>query len=99
MRSAEWKQGLEDWNVRQSQVANEWRAEIRRDDVLQALELRHGVVPSDLEMTVQQMLDLQELKRWHEAAILAQSLDEFRRRVQANGHPEPPAEAPPTNGR
>jgi hypothetical protein len=50
-------------------------------------------------MTVQQMLDLQELKRWHEAAILAQSLDEFRRRVQANGHPEPPAEAPPTNGR
>jgi hypothetical protein len=99
-RAPEWKRELEGWNVRQSQVANEWRAEILRDAVLRALELRcRTPAPPDLEATIQQMLDLDELRRWHEAAVLSESLDEFRRRVQANGHPEPPAESPPTNGR
>jgi hypothetical protein len=98
-RAAEWQHGLEGWNMRQSQVANEWRAEILRESVLQALQLRCRVpVPADLEATIQQMLDLNQLRRWHEAAVLSESLDEFRRRVQTNGHTAPPADAPPTNG-
>ncbi len=97
-RAQQWERGLEGWNMRQSQVVNEWRAEAVREIVAQALELRCGApIPSDLAAALQQMLDLSELRRWHQAAVLSDSFDEFRRRIQTNGHAEPPAQEPPAD--
>ncbi len=82
----EWKQGLEGWNVGESQVVNEWRAEgdargslrTRRADVLRALEIRmKAPPPPEVVKTVESIDSLDELSRWLDAAIAATSLDEF----------------------
>ena len=52
-----------------------------REMVLEALEERFGVVPSDLEEVVRSQRDREVLRRWHRLAIRVGSLEEFRREV------------------
>src|SRR5438552_18596588 len=69
-----WKRGLEDWNVRQSQVANEWRADAVRADILRTLELRFGApVPSDLAAAIEGVTRLADAKHWFDVPVIARS--------------------------
>jgi hypothetical protein len=86
-QAPEWKRGMEGWNMGESQVVNEWRMEGRvrekRADVLRALELRfRTTVPPDLLAAAQSLTTLDELSRWFDASLTANSLDEFRAAVQ-----------------
>lgn len=87
----QWKQALEGWNVRVSQQVLEWQNEARaegelkrqRANLLLALETRgKGPVPSDLAETIQTTADMELLSRWFQAALKANSFDEFRTAVQ-----------------
>jgi len=66
------KQGLE-------QGLQQGMLEDAREMVLEALEERFGVVPSDLEETVRAQKDREVLRKWLRLAIRAGSLEEFRR--------------------
>jgi hypothetical protein len=83
----QWKQALEGWNVRVSQQVQEWQneAELKRQraNLLRALEMRgKGPVPSDLAEAIQATGDMDLLSRWFDAALQANSFDEFRAAVQ-----------------
>ena len=87
---AEWKRGLEGWNVRVSQQVLEWQAEAkvetRRADVLHLLEDNcKAPVPTDLVEAVQRTTDMDLLLRWLAAASKANTFDEFRAATQPNG--------------
>jgi hypothetical protein len=87
-RRNEWRQALEGWNVRRSQQVLEWQTEgeVRRArvDVLRALQIRfQDPVPTDLVALIESLTDLDELSRWHETALKAESLGAFRAVVQA----------------
>ncbi|OWK43605.1 hypothetical protein [Fimbriiglobus ruber] len=56
--------------------------EARRSDVIRVIRLRFPEAPSDVMSTVRGMSDLDQLGRWLESAVVAQSLDMFR--VMAN---------------
>jgi hypothetical protein len=77
-----WRQALRGWNVRESQVVNEWinegKAEGKAEDVLDVLRARFQTVPDDIEARVRASVDLQQLTRWLIAAATAPSLDSFR---------------------
>jgi hypothetical protein len=93
-RAADWKRSLEGWNVRRSQVANEWRAEAVREDIQRAYRVRaQSPMPADLADKLEAITDLGELRRWLDAIVLAGTPDDFRRRVEIG------SAAPPTNGR
>ncbi len=86
----QWKRELEGWNVRKSQVVEEWREEGRvegrveaqRAALLRALTLRfRSPVPADLAAAVEALTTMQELSRWFDASLTAASLDEFRAAV------------------
>jgi hypothetical protein len=83
----QWKQALEGWNVRVSQQVLEWQNEARveaelktrRTDLLRVLE-KHckSKVPSDLVEAVQATQDMSLLSRWFDAALEANTFDDFR---------------------
>jgi hypothetical protein len=82
-----WKKALEGWNMRESTVVNEWKAEgkaegaiqTRRDDILRLLELKFpGQVPDEWMTAVESQADSKELSRWFDAVAVASSLAEFR---------------------
>src|SRR5205809_6395627 len=80
---AEWKKALEGWNVRESQQVLEWQAEGevrgRRADILRLLEKRcKAPVPSDLAEAIEATQDLDLLLRWFDAAVEADTFDDFR---------------------
>ncbi len=90
-RAAEWKKGLEGWNMGESQVVNEWRAEGRTEgratgllearlaDLLHVLEVRFSTaVPSEVKTVIEGSTDPDELSRWLDLALTAKSLEEFR---------------------
>jgi hypothetical protein len=78
----DWKQALEGWNMRQSQVVLGWQAERARADVLRLLELRlPGPIPADLRATIEGITDLNELSRWFDAAATADTLETFQTAV------------------
>ena len=82
-RRQAWDQALKGWNMRESQVVLEWQreAEIERSHklILRLLELRHRqAVPPDLVTTVNASHDLEELSRWFDLAVTADSLEAFR---------------------
>src|SRR6266540_2595323 len=82
-RAKEWKQGFVGWNMGESKVANEWRADAVRGNVLRALELRfRAPVPADLAEAVRALTDLRELGRWFDASQTATSIKEFRNAVR-----------------
>jgi hypothetical protein len=85
-RVPEWRKGLEGWNVGESQIANEWRAEGEvkgvlktwRASVLGALEVRLGIgPPPDIVRAVEAIDSVEELSRWFKAAVAATSLEAF----------------------
>jgi hypothetical protein len=79
----EWQQALESWNVLESQQVKEWQAEARRADLLHVLKVRfEKEVPADIVAAVQALSDWDELSRWFDAALKAESLDAFRAVVE-----------------
>jgi len=90
-RREEWEKALETWNMNESNVVAQWRAEGReqgtlttkRQDLLEVLRLRFPVqLPADTRAAVETMTDLDELSRWFKVAVTAPSLDAFRAAVQ-----------------
>jgi hypothetical protein len=86
--------------MKQSQQVLEWQHEAEagclRSVVLRALELRtHAPVPPDLAEAVARLTNLDELSRWFDAALTADSLDAFRLAI---GRPAPPPANGPAGG-
>jgi hypothetical protein len=74
-----WEQALEGWNMLESPVVAEWKAETKREDLLRVLQFRFPAqVPADLEAAIQTQVDLDTLSRWFDAVLRVASLDEFR---------------------
>jgi len=73
-----WKQGLEDWNVKQSTVANEWRAEAHQKDILRLLNIRFHVRSPEIVERVTETQDIDQLLRWFDLAATANSLADFQ---------------------
>ena len=69
-RTEAWKKALEGWNMRPSQVVEEWRNEgrvegqlaTRREDLLALLEERFGALPDGLLQRIQATTDVERLK-------------------------------------
>jgi hypothetical protein len=85
---AQWKSGLEGWDMKESTVVAEWKAEARaegiaetkRGDLIQLLELKFGsAVPADLVAAIEAQADIDVLSHWFKAAFKAESLDAFRK--------------------
>jgi hypothetical protein len=86
-RKVQWKQELEGWNMLESSVVDEWKAEgeakgmakAKREDLMRVLHFRFpALVPTELEAVIQAQTDLETLSHWFEAALRATSLEEFR---------------------
>jgi hypothetical protein len=70
-------------NVRESQQVLEWQAEARRADLLHVLEARcKAPVPSDLAEVIEATHDMNLLLSWFDAAVEANTFDEFRAAMQ-----------------
>jgi hypothetical protein len=87
---AVWKTGLEGWNVKTSQIVEEWKAEgqlqASRAKLLRVLQFRFGTdLPVDLQQAVEGQSDPTTLDRWFDLALAATSLDHFRTAFSANG--------------
>jgi hypothetical protein len=81
-----WRSGLEGWNMRESMIVAEWKAEGeaegivkgKRSSLLQLLEMKFNApVPSDLLAAIERA-DVDTLSRWFVLAFKAGSLDDFR---------------------
>ena len=82
-RHKPWKQALEGWNVTESPIVNEWKAEGeakgKRESLLQFLRLRFTEeLPSDLLSAIESESDLGRLARGIAAAAKAASIEQFR---------------------
>ena len=77
-----WKQALEGWNVEQSIQVLEWQAQAKADDLLRVLGKRFppGATP-DLERSIRQTTDVEQLGRWLDAALDAGTLTAFRHKA------------------
>ena len=73
-----WKQGLGDWNVKQSTIANEWRNEGRQEAILELLENRFHTKPPEIVARVTTTQDANRLSRWIKLAAAADSLADFQ---------------------
>lgn len=74
--------------MNESQVANEWRMQGRvrekRATVQRALELRfRAPIPPDLLEALQALTTLDDLSRWFDAALMTNTIEEFRAAVQS----------------
>ncbi len=76
-----WKRALEGWNVRKSQVVEEWRDEARaetwHESLLTLLENRFGTVPLELVQRIQATTDVGRLRAAFQQALAISSLDQF----------------------
>jgi hypothetical protein len=87
-----WQQALEGFDVWESQVIREWKAEARQSDLLQVLRDRFQTeVPTDLVERVEQTTDLGVLSQWLSAAVTTSSLDAFRAAIQPASRPTTPS--------
>jgi hypothetical protein len=93
-RKTELQRALVGWNMRESSVINEWKAEARVEGLLQGqrkallsvLQARFSMgVPNDLAAAIQRCNDSEELNRWLKIAAVAPSLDAFRAAISSNG--------------
>ena len=77
-----WKQALEGWNVEQSLQVLEWQAQAKADYLLRVLGKRFppGATP-DLERSIRQTNDVEQLDRWLDAALDAATLTTFRQKA------------------
>ncbi len=80
-RQEAWRTALEGFNVRQSVVVNEWKAEAKIEGIRGLLTARLGGVPADVEAKLAKTSDLATLQTWLILAGQASTLDDFRRRT------------------
>ena len=86
-----WAEALKEWNMRESQIANEWknegrveghlkgRLESRREDLLNVLQARFpGELPGEVVQVVNTQDNADFLSRWLIAAVTAASIEQFR---------------------
>jgi hypothetical protein len=86
-----WRKALESFQMNESPVAREWRAEARRegkiegriDSLLLALEGRFGAVPEELASQVRSSVDGAQLAGWLRLAVspAISTLEMFRQRA------------------
>ncbi len=82
-RTEVWRTALEGWNMRESAIALEWKAEGRlegeRDALLRILRLKfQTAVPRDLADAIAALDSLAEFDIWFEAVIRSDSLEDVR---------------------
>jgi hypothetical protein len=86
-RKGVWQNGLEGWNVRESKFLAGWEKQgmnkgelkARRKDVLRAVQLRlQNPVLIDLVNAINASDDLEELERWFDLSLTANTIAEFR---------------------
>ena len=86
---------LEGFDVMESTIVNEWKAEARREGfekgeikgkrlakvemLLRVIQKRYGGVPEDLGRAIRATEDTAKLDAWIDATVTPSSLDEFRR--------------------
>jgi hypothetical protein len=96
--AAVWRQGLEGWNVEESQIVLEWQAkaraegeargrlEVLRSKLLQVVRLRLKIEPpAEIVTAVQAQNDPQVLSRWFDQTLLATSLEEVQTALGLSG--------------
>ena len=76
-----WKTALEGFNVRQSAVVNEWKAEAKVEGIQGLLTARLGGVPADVAAKLAETHDLAVLQTWLILAGQAATLDDFRKQA------------------
>jgi hypothetical protein len=81
-----WKRGLEGWNMIQSKQILEWknagRLEHAREVLLRAAQVRfRGQLPRKFVKRVEASEDLEELRRWFNAALTAEDWETFAKTV------------------
>jgi hypothetical protein len=74
-----WTIALEGFNVRQSVVVNEWKAEAKVEGIEGLLKARLGGVPADIAAKLAKTRDLAVLQSWLILAGQAPTLDDFRK--------------------
>ena len=78
----QWELGLKGWNMRESMVVNEWKAEARVEERAESLLLvlgtKFGAVPEELAAAVRATADLDKLREWVGVAVRADTLAAFR---------------------
>jgi hypothetical protein len=78
-----WKKALEGFNVIESVIVNEWKAEAtiksKIDDLVKLVEARFGPVPADAKAKIESTNSPALLQQWILLAGKANSLDDFRR--------------------
>ena len=68
------------------QATAEARRQNSREHILEVLELRlHPDIARDFQPTLEAIDDLQHLKQLHHTEVLADSVEDFRRALAANG--------------
>ena len=82
-----WRKALQEWNMTECSIVNEWQDEARMETgmehVRRAIRLRFGTpMPADLEDQLVAIKSKTELNRWFDASQTAPSLDAFRAAVQ-----------------
>jgi hypothetical protein len=69
--------------VEESQIANDWQALARREDILDVLQVRFpGELPASILARIETRDDATILKRWHNLALTAASLEQFEADLQ-----------------
>jgi hypothetical protein len=90
-----WKTALEGFNVRQSAVVNEWKAEAKVEAKIEGirglLAARLGGVPADIAAKLAETHDLAVLQTWLILAGQAPTLDAFRKEAGMGSARETPA--------
>jgi hypothetical protein len=80
-----WREALEGWNMKESQIVKEWedkaRAEAKAEMLLQVLEKRFKTIPDDLRTAILTMQDPQRLTTWADLAFSTRSLSSFRKKA------------------
>ena len=77
-----WKQALEGWDMRSSQVVEEWRnegqLEASRTSLLRLLRKKFRSVPEDLVRRIQTMTDVARLQAAQEQVLDIQTMDQLQ---------------------
>jgi hypothetical protein len=81
-RKESWQQALEEWNVKELSIIEEWqeeaRVETRRDDLLRLLRSKFaGAVTPQLFQTIHAQTSSKDLSHWFDLALAASSLEQF----------------------